>query len=270
MRRVFGYWLALAPVAFVVSYATSLAGFRAIDLTFAQFTILVVVPLLQAAALAWEMSRPWPRLAALPRVAMRAPLAPPFLLIDALVLGAGLLLWNVRTAGLGADYSIHAAWAASKAAAAAVCFVTMWHRERRGVVLLAALVLALTAAAPYTGWVASTFSALRTVRPLGAEIIERIVFFTPLVAVAIAILLRAGRVLGRRHPHAETLCETAAAFAIAAAVPIVLVTFNLPVVVQPWRGFALLGASLAATMMLLAGLVSVSTAPAPKPEGAAV
>jgi len=271
MGRVFKYWLAFAPLAVVTSYAVEFLIFRQVDLTFAQFATLLCVPLIQAAVLAWRAAPPANAAAALAWSVARHPLAQPVLLLDGLVLGAGVVGWDWRVIGFGASMNIHTTWTLVKAAAAvAFCAGAVLRssgRDRVTIALrVAAPLLLMFALEPSTSWLAASFAHVHAMLGPRAEVVQRLAFYGPVFSILIGLTLRSARGVERQSREAGQLLQFAVALSVALAVTVVLACFNLPIVTQPWLGFATLSASCAATSVLLAAIFLATAGPS-RPEG---
>lgn len=269
MGRALKYWLALAPLAVVVAYGTSFLMFRDIDLSFAQFATLLTVPLLQAVVLAWREERPGDAIAALGWHVARHPLAQPVLVLDVLVLGAGVVAWDSHVIGFGAAVNIQATWTLVKAAAAVVFAIGAVPQSPRGervglAVRMSAPLLLVFALEPTTSWLAAGFAQVRAVVGTGAEVLQRLAFYGALFSLLIALTLASARRLRTRSREAGQLLEAATAAAVALAATVTLATFNMPVLTPPWLGFAELWASCAASAVLLAAILLASRASTPK------
>ena len=273
MGRFFAWWLGLAPLAAVTSYVTAFVIFRYVDLSFAQFATLVTVPLGQAAVLTWRTERPAEALAALGWAAVRHPLAQPLLVLDTLVIGAGLFGWDAHLVGFGAQFNIHVSWTLVKVAVAAVFFahaVVQTHRTNRTALttVVAAPVLLILALEPSSSWMAATFSVWRDAVGVRGEVLQRVMFYGVLFFTMATLTLRSAHRIERQSPEAGRLFQIAIACAVVVALVAVLATFNLPALTQPWLGLAELFASCGASSVLLAALFLATAAKAPAQRGA--
>jgi hypothetical protein len=255
--RIFKYWCALSLLAVVTSYATAILFFRLVDVSFVQFATLVCVPLMQAVLLAWRAAPPTDALAALGRFAARHPLAQPVLVLDGLLLGAGIIGWDWHLVGFGADVSVQASWTMVKAAAV-VAFgagaVLRAHERTRTALRLAAPVLLMLAVEPSTSWLAAGFARAHAAFVPQGEVLQRLAFYGPLFAVLLGLTMRSARGVGRTVREAGQALQIAIATAVIVAVTVVLASYNLPTVTQPWLGVATLSASITATSVLLAAI----------------
>jgi hypothetical protein len=120
------------------------------------------------------------------------------------------------------------------------------------------VLLAVVAAQAITPWIQPTFTSIVATLPPLPEVLLRLAFYGPLFGGGVAVTLATGRQLGRISPEAGLLCALAVAVAIPGALAVVLATFNLAYVSQPWRGLALLSASAASTCLLLAAVLTVA------------
>jgi hypothetical protein len=253
MGRVIKYWMLLGTLAFVTYGLISLA-LRHFDLSFVQFASLLCAPLLQAAVLAWQLQQPGDAATSLARAALRHPLAQPVLILDGLVLGAGIVGWDTHIIGFGAAVNIHSTWTLVKAVGATAFLGRAVLRE-------AGLVLFLFALDPSTSWLAAAFARVHTAFGPSPEVAQRLVFYGGLFSILIALVLRSARSLGRRSREAGGWLQAAVAAAIVLAVTVVLACFNLPDVTQPWLGIAALAASAATTCVLLAAIFQKTAQP---------
>jgi hypothetical protein len=270
IARIFKYWFALAALAWVTTYATAILFFRLVDVSFAQFATLLCVPLVQAVLLAWRATPPTDALAALGRRAVRHPLAQPVLMLDGLLLGAGIIGWDWHLVGFGADVSVQANWTMVKAAAV-VGFgagAVLRSRARTTTALqLVAPVLLMFAVEPSTSWLAAGFARAHAAFVPQGEVVQRLVFYAPLFAVLVGLTMRSARGIEGRVREAGYALQIAIAAAVVVALTVVLASFNLPTVTQPWLGVATLSASVTATSVLLAAIFLADAGPS-RPEGA--
>lgn len=253
-------WIGLALIAVAVVYGGRWAVSEHIDLTFMQFATVVCATLLQATALTWYQRQPAATVRRLAQSLWRQPLAQPVIVLDAIVIGAGLVWWDSYVAGFGAPVSVQFQWTWIKTALASVLFV-LWAARLHGrsrVMALAAItgpLLFVGALEPSTSWLAAGFVQLRTVLGEQGEVFQRIVVYGSAFLLLLAWTLRAGRVLGAWHPSARLLLHGAGAAAVGVAVTVVLATFNLPQLTQPFLGFATCFASLVASHVLLSAVI---------------
>ena len=259
MSRVIKYWVALGTLAAITTYGGDALLFNQFDLSFVHFASVFCATLLQAAVLAWRMERPGDALASLARSIVRHPLAPPVLLLDVLLLGGGVVWWETRPVGLGAAIDIQRIWTLAKTAAAVVFFAAAVRRAGRGrrsalTRLIAAPVLLVFALEPSTSWLAAAFRQVVAVLGPRGEVFQRLAFYGVLYSLLIGLTLRSARRLEVLSREAGALLQAVVAAAVALAAIVVLASFNLPVVTQPWLGAAELAASAGATSALLAAL----------------
>lgn len=270
MSRVLVYWLVLAPLSAVVTYATALLFFRTVDLSFVQFATLLCAPMAQAIVLAWRDHRPADALAELGWTLARHPLTQAVLVLDGLVIGAGLVGWEWHLVGFGATVNIQSTWMLIKATAAAVFFGAAViqaagpPRASRAIHVTMPLLLVF-ALAPSTSWLARLFVPLHAWIGLQAEVVQRLAFYVPMFVMLVAGALRSARHVQRWSPEAGRLLQITVAASVGVAMAVVLATFNLPILTQPWLGIATSGASVAATATLLAAIL-LNTAKPPSTE----
>jgi hypothetical protein len=259
MALVFKYWLVLAPLAVVTAYGTALLFFRLVDLSFTQFATLLCAPLLQAVVLAWRAAAPANALAGLAWSAARHPLAQPVLLLDGMVLGAGVIGWDWHVVGFGAAVNIQTSWTLVKAAAAFSFLAGAVFRTRGGerattALTFSAPLLLVLAIEPSTSWLAAGFARAHAAFGPQAEVLQRLAVYAPSFAILVGLVLRSGPAVARRSREAGLLVEFTIAAAVVVAVTVVLASFNLPNVTQPWLGVATLAASWGASCVLLAAI----------------
>lgn len=258
MGRVIKYWIALAAVAAVVSYGAAWLIFEEIDLSFLEFATLFCAPLLQAAVLVWRSEPSSDAVAGLARSVLRHPLAQPVLVLDVLVIGAGIVWWDAHVIGLGAPTSIHGTWTLVKAGVAVAFFARALQRAgtRRTTTAwqVSAPLLLVFALEPSTSWLAAAFAHLHAALGLPAEVLQRLAFYGVVFSILIAWVLRSARGVATQSRAAGALLQASVAAAVVLAVAVVLATFNLPVLTQPWLGVVELSASIAATCVLLAAI----------------
>lgn len=263
MGRVIKYWIALGAVAAVTSYGTAFLVFGGIDLSFLQFATVLCASLLQAAVFVWRSEQPRDAVAAVARSVLRHPLAQPVLVLDALVLGAGVVWWDAHVIGVGADVSIHGTWTLVKGAGAAAFFARAVQRDgrRRATTVwhVIAPFLLIFALEPSTSWLAAAFVHVHALLGPGAEVLQRLAFYGPVFALLIVWVLQSSRAVATRSRAAGALLQAGVAAAMVLAVAVVLATFNLPVLTQPWLGVVELSASIAATCVLLAAIFLATT-----------
>jgi hypothetical protein len=269
MGLVLKYWLVLAPLAAVTTFGTGLLLFRLVDLSFVQFATLLCAPLLQAVVLAWRAAPPTDALAALAAAVGRHPLAQPVLVLDGVMLGAGVVGWDWHLAGFGAAVSIQTAWTLIKSAAAvAFCISAVMQsigRQRGALALqVGAPLLLMFALEPSTSWLAAAFARVHATLGPQKEVLQRLAFYGPLFSILVVLSHRSARGVQARSRDAGPLLQVTIAAAVVVAVTVVLATFNLPTLTQPWLGVAALAASVAATSVLLAAILLATAEPRPQ------
>jgi hypothetical protein len=251
VNRFFVYAAVLAPVAAAVTLAASFVAFRTIDLSFSAFAGLVVAPLMQAAALALADAPPAGAARAAGRVA-RAPLAQPPLVIDAILLGGGVIFWHARLVGFGSASTIQPVWIAAKAAVAGVLLIARWRGDPSRVALAAAAVVA--AAAIFVPWHDRTLTAVAASLHLPG-IAARVLVDGAAIAVPMALMLACARRSDDGAPDAALLMRGAAAALVGAGALDALAAFEHREIVQPWLGALTAAVSVAASLTFLAALM---------------
>lgn len=251
MIGFFGAWIGLAVIAAVVTFGVSVAAYRFIDVTFTQFVILLVAPAAQAAVLTWPAGLA-ARLANAFRHAWQHPLGAPVIMLDGLLLLAGLAAWSSSAFGFGASITIQPTWIAAKAVAAACLCIA----GTRGATLVARIGLSgvalLIAAHAQFGVLERVFLEIDARAQMIPEVFLRLGWYGGIYVVAVAALIR----LGRRLPDdAGTWISAAVAMSVPGLMLVACAMFNNPGVLPPWRGLALLTASASMTSLLLGVVV---------------
>lgn len=250
MNRFFITWVGLGAIATVVTYAVTLAVFRHVDLSFTQFAILLVAPAAQAAMLTWPSGAGSRVTAALGR-ARRDPFARSLLVLDVILLVAGVAWWSSSVAGFGAPVTVQTTWIAGKALAAAVwCLVAVPRRflsARAGVIV----VLLLIATQALGGGLEQIFAEIDHRTAVVPEVFLRAGFYGVLYATGVAWLLRAGRLM---RGDAQVWITVAVALSVPGVLLVLLSMFIHPAVLPPWRGLALVWASAGVSALVLAVL----------------
>ncbi len=260
MGRVLRYWIVLTPLAFVTTYTIAILVFRRLDLTFVQFVTLLTVPLMQSVVMAWREVPAADAVAALVWSVARRPFAQPVLILDALVLGAGVIGWDQHATGFGAAANVQITWTLV-IAAAAVAFgsaAILRHPMRtraRMTWQISVPVLLTLALEPSTSWLAAAFAHVHQMIGPRAEVVQRLAFYGPSWLILVVLVLMAARTLSSRSRECGQLLQGVVAAAVALAVTVALANFNLSMLTQPWLGLATLWASCAASSVLLAAIV---------------
>jgi hypothetical protein len=252
MSRFFAAWIGLGIVAMLVTFVVTLAVFRHVDLTFTQFAILLVAPAAQAAVLVWPAGLVT-TLGAESRSAWRHRLAAPLLVLDLVMLSAGMTWWSSSALGFGASVTIQPTWIAVKAFAAACLCVT--GAQGLSIVRRSVLCLVLLLVAGQAQWdvLERLFAAIDQRAQWLPEVLLRFAWYGGLyIAGVIAVL----RVIHARHDAARVWVSTAVALSVPGVLLVVLSMFNHPGVLPPWRGLALVCASAAVTALTLGVLMT--------------
>lgn len=250
MSRFFFLWAGLGIIATVVTYLGTLALFRHIDLTFTQFTILLVAPAAQAAVLTWPAGV-LGRAAAAVAAARRHPLTAPVLLIDLLMLAAGVAWWSSSTLGFGAPFTAQATWIGVKAvAAAAVSLAAAGDGTRAGRAAVAA-VLVLVGVQALGGGLERMYALIDHRAAVVPEVFLRLICYGALYGGGVITMLRTART---RDEEARFWVTVAVVCSVPGVLLVVLSMFNSPAVMPPWRGLALVCASAGVTALVLSVL----------------
>jgi hypothetical protein len=244
-------WIVLGPVMWLTLAAVLWFGFRTVDVRFEIFAALMVVPAAQAAVLTWAI-RGMPRgLGRVPSTIARLPLGSTAAVVDVAILGLGLLFWRHGRLGLGASSSLQIVWAATKAVAAG-CLLFVGLRRSTAVlqsaVAVIAILLGFSALTPWLGALPHVLVRLVGRMPLVAAYV---LAYGGSGAALIALLLRFA---ARQPVHGvrRLLVEGAAASLLVAGLVLTLNAFKYRIPMEPYRGLALLAASIAASAMLFA------------------
>jgi hypothetical protein len=254
MTRFFAVWLLLGVAAALVTLGLGLAVFRVVDLTFAQFAILFVAPGVQAAVLTWP-GGVIPRALTAVAQARRHSLGGPVLLLEGLLLVAGLALWSTSVLGFGTIGTVQPTWIAVKAAA--VGALALWGlpsapASGRAMLAVTAGVIAVQAFDSRVELAVQWMVATVTDVP---EVWVRLGSYGGLYGLGLAGLRHVGRTCSDAGRFWTTV---AVALSVPAAVLVVLAMFNHPGVIPPWRGPAVACASAGVTALLLAVLTEAS------------
>ena len=252
MSRFFSTWIGLGIVATLVTYAVTLAVFRHIDLTFTQFAILLVAPAAQAAVLVWPAGLV-ARLRDEIRSAWRDRFASPVLVLDVVMLCAGILWWSSSALGFGAPVTIQPTWIAVKAIAAACLCVAAAQGLSMVRRLLLCVVLLLVAGQAQWDLLERLFAVIDRRAQAVPEVFLRLAWYGGLY---IAGVIAVTRVMHASHNAARVWMSTAIALSVPGLLLVVLSMFNHPGVLAPWRGLALICASAAVTALMLGVLMT--------------
>lgn len=247
----FAAWLLCAVTLGVTTLAVGYFAFRTIDLTAAMMTMILFVPVGQAAAFCRSTSRPW----AQPdwRAIVGHPLAGPVLAIDGLMLPAGWL-WPAHPLFGMADAAVmQRRWMGTKVLVAAVVLAVVAIRGRaaarapRATLLLIAVLLAAVAVDAFTGWMFA--SAAWAPAPLSRQP-RPIIWIEGFAGFALVFLwssLAAGRALSAEASQAAYLLRAGSVLIFFALLALLMNGFLSWQPVHPWAGVALTLASLAGT-----------------------
>ena len=250
MTRFFALWGVLGITAALVTFGLGLAVFRFVDLTFAQFAILLVAPGVQAAVLVWP-GGVIARAVAAGSQARRHAVAGPVLLLEALLLIVGLTLWSTSVLGFGTTGTVQPIWIAVKAmtiGALAFSGLRATAPSGRVILVVTAGVIAAQALDARVELVVQGVVATLTGVP---EVWARLGSYGCVYGLGVIGLRHAGRTFsddGRFWTIVAVACS------VPAVVLVVLAMFNHPGVIAPWRGPALVCASVGVTALLLAVL----------------
>jgi hypothetical protein len=265
MRRLVSVWLALLAAFWLTRAAVSSLLFGRVDQGYPALVELLLIPALQAMALAWATREPGSLQLALPwREGWRLRPLRGILAVDLGVVAVAWLVpaslcpsWLAPSLGGGLPGWIAAA---KLLAAAALLGIALrrpeWEvRDRLAVAAVAAALLAL-AAEPWGGWLAALPGLLA---PIPSPALRWFAAYGALLAAALLLALQAESAL-RRHSRAAALAlGWALGLLLAASASAVLGFAGRPAqAAAPWsRAAASLG-SLAGTALLVGGALTVS------------
>lgn len=252
MNRFFFTWIGLGIVAVLVSFVVTLAVFRHVDLTFTQFAILLVAPAAQAAVLVWP-SGLVTTLGDEIRSAWRHRFASPVLVLDVVMLAAGILWWSSSALGLGAPVTIQPTWIAVKAFAAASLCVA--GGQGLSIVRRSVLCVVLLLVAGQAQWnvLERLFAAIDQRAQAVPEVFLRLAWFGGLYIAGVITVLRVSHAV---NAAARLWMSAAIALSVPGLLLVVLSMFNHPGVFSPWRGLALACASAAVSALMLGVLMT--------------
>lgn len=257
MGRFFWTLALLMTACLLATIGTSVVVFKQIDLTFTAFSIILVAPVTQSALLVWEADPPAQALGTAARMIVRLPLARPLLVIDAIVLTAGLAIWRAPAVGFGATPTVQPAWAAIKAGAAGLVLIAVARRPAWLSLACVALALSLVVLVFHDGFRAADVvaAALRLPGIAGRILVDGLA-----IAGTIGLALVCARDADRAgRTVTGTLLAAAAAFCIGGGVVDALAAFQYHELPQPWLGSLTICASLGASSLLLAAVTLVET-----------
>lgn len=262
MTRLLGRWAVLAPAMWVSVAAVLWFGFRTIDVRFEVFAALVIVPAVQAAALTWAMARRPIAVARISGDIRRLPFGSAAALVDVAMLAGGVLFWGGNRLGFGMPSSLQVVWAATKALAAGVFLLSRRDRESRATHVAAGLTAILIGASGFTTWLGALPGQIAGIVGHLPLVVAYLATYGLGLSLVVVLMLR----LGRTRPANSTvrlLVECSVAAVLLAALVLVLNGFQYRVPMEPYRGLALLAASLAASALLLAAEMPATKDPQP-------
>jgi hypothetical protein len=289
VKRFLALWLVLVAAFAVTRAAVALALSSGLDLRFAAFVELIVVPGLQAAAVSWALrARGGPS----PLAPWRAVLAVSGLrlviLVQLLVLATAWVtaLAVPRTLAARPGMAARPALAALRfdaplgvprlvlaatLAAAAVLWAGAAVRERgaaaRAALLAAASALAVLAVEPLTGWLEDGPARLF---PAQSVLVRWLRFDPPVLLGLVLILLAAQAAVSRSRPLAARAVDWALAALLVVAAILVGGFFLHPYLREPWCTFAWTVGAVGATAAAMAGYLAGRRQSAPPPDVPAV
>jgi len=269
VRRFLGLWLVIGLVQWVAMTALDYAVLHAVDWRFEAFCEALLIPAIQAAAVAAVLAAPGKAsggrtLAAAARERWILPLAA----LGAAVLAAGWLADPRSALSLARLRGAPNLWFSAQIAAAAalgagVALRRAWTPRERAWLLLASAAAFAVSARQAMHW-AGTFS---DTSPLGSTpFLRALALELAFLGAAVGLTLKASTILGRTSALSGAMLEASAFFPVSAAMIVAINLFLRPRLVPPWSAVAgsllLVGAPL-----VLASSVLAWRAPQPAAEG---
>jgi hypothetical protein len=268
MRRYLAFWITCTVTLVVVSLLAAFVAFRRVDLRYEAFVAIVVIPAVQALALAATTSRRGLRtIAASFGSAWRHPSIRAVLVLDVALIGLGLLADVGRSMPvLLAGISVR--WMGVKLAVASVVFCesvftgrpashdSAWSLDRAWLLVISAALLALAAASVIAPVALAPDDLALRLWPRMPTVLRWSMVYATLFGGFLAIALRSSTALSKVSGASAALVETALGFVGLASMIVVLNIFLRPEVREPWSGLAIACGSFAATLILAAGLLA--------------
>jgi hypothetical protein len=251
MRGLIARWIVLGPVMWLTLAAVLWCGFRTIDVRFETFAALMVVPAAQAVILTWAI-RGTPR--AMGQVISsiaRLPFGSTAAILDLAMLLMGLVFWRQARLGFGVSSSLQIVWAATKAVAAGCLLFAGLRRSTTVLQAAVAVTAILLGLSGFTAWLGGLpFVLVRLVGRMPL-VLAYVLTYGAAGTALVALLLRFA---ARQPAHGvrRRLVECAVGALLVAALVLVLNGFKYRIPMEPYRGLALLAASIAASAMLFA------------------
>jgi hypothetical protein len=273
VSRFFAIWLVLAGVLTVATVAVSLAVFRHVDLTFENVFQLVIVPVCQAlvVTVATRSRRATPWYPAL-RQTLSHPLVVPVVALDAVLLGTGWSWPGHDLWGLAGAARLQTTWMGTKALAASIFLLVVARRgvtpggrtdqppaaatwRQRTWLLAYAAGLGALGVNAFRPWLRVVTERLGPSQP---RLFRWIISYGVAYVVATAATLITASVVRAPRPTAAAAFETATATAFVCAVILVLSGFTRPYPEDPWLAIVRTAASLTATLVLVAAIMTTA------------
>lgn len=267
MKRLLGLWLLIGLVQWVAVTALDFAVLRAVDWRFEPFCEALLIPAIQAAAVAAALAAPGKTSGGRP-VAAAGRWIFPLAIAGAAVLAAGWLADPRSALSLVRPRGAPNLWFCAQIAGAAalgggIALRRAWTPRERAWLLLASAAALAVSARQALHW-AGTFS---DTSPLGSmPFLRALAVELAFLGAAVGLTLKASTILGRASALSGAMLEASAVFPVAAATIVAINLFLRPRVVAPWS--AVTGSLLlVAAPLVLASSVLAWRAPRPAEEG---
>jgi hypothetical protein len=264
LSAFFVVWVVLTLPLILATIALSVGLFHTIDVTDNAIFSVVAIPALQATVLVSPAGRPgrWMHLCA---EVLAHPLTRPILWIDALMLSAGLMLWQNSHIGI-ARAPIQRHWVGTKLIAAAVFLVGQRpgraadRRRRDGALAALAVALGAVGLNAFTPWILTSTlwmpDALNR-QPLPLLWLE---VYGAIFTIVLLLVLSCMPAIARTSPTAARLAGTATIVLFWAMLAVLTNGSASLQPVLPWAPLAVLAASASATLFACAAILSAEVA----------
>lgn len=236
MRRFLGLWLLVGVVLWIVVTPLDYVVLHAIDWRFEPFCEAVLIPAIQAAALAVALAAPGKTSGRGLLAAARERGILPLAAAGAAVLAAGWLADPASALSLSRPRGVPNLWFCAQIAAAAalgagVALRRAWTPLERTWLLLACASALAVSARQVAHW-AGTFS---DTLPLGsAPFLRGLAVELAFLGAVVGLALKASAILGRAYPLSGAALEASTLFPVAAATVVAINLFERPRVAAPW------------------------------------
>jgi hypothetical protein len=259
LSAFFAVWLVLTLALIPATLAITLGLFRTVDLTDKEIFASLAVPAFQAVVLSSAGDQPgrWPHVWA---EVLAHRLVRPILLIDAVMLSLGLVLWRSPQIGIPLA-PIQRHWVGIKLMAAAFFLASQVRGgandgRRRGALAALALALAAVGLNAFTPWIlAATLHVPNAInrQPLPLLWLE---WFGAIFTVVLLLVLRSMPAIARASATAARLAAAATILLFWATLALLTNGSASLLPVLPWAPIAVVAASASATLFACAAILS--------------